>query len=259
MALNGIMSRNIHGEAGQAPLHLARLPARQGSDGQAGLIVLLIMVVVTTVAVSVSTRSVSELRISRQEQESTRTLNLAESGIEELLKENLDTILDGNDVTTGVRTVASTDINFKVEKKQSLQNIVLLEGHSVDIDVNGATNIGISWPSGSGCSLVVSLISDSNLERRVWKNGSCLGIGDPLVGSIDVTGYKNALIKAVGGSSTISVSRTCSTCTGAFLYELSSTATLADGSTRKVTVYKTPGSLPSIFDYVLFSGTSLTK
>jgi hypothetical protein len=241
MALNGIMVRNMSGQAGQA-----------------GLIVLLIMVVVTTVAVSVSTRSVSELRISRQEQESTRTLNLAESGIEDLLRDNLDTLLAGGSSTTGTRPIASSIITYSVEKKDNLDNYPLAVGHSVDIDLVDVDSLAIAW--NSGCSLVVTLINDSGLDRKVWKkDGICPGIGSTYTTPIVTTGYKKAVIKAIGVAAVVNLTRTCSgTCAGS-VYEVSSTATLADGSNRKVTVYKTPGSLPSIFDYVLFSGTSLEK
>jgi Tfp pilus assembly protein PilX len=245
MALNGIMPINMRGQAGQAPLHL-------GSEGQAGLIVLLIMVVVTTVAVSVSTRSVSELRISRQEQESTRTLNLAESGIEELLKRDLSS------ETSGTITIASNNVEYEVEKEQELLNYQLLRGHTVEVDLTNVDELTLTWVS--GCLLTVAVINGDNVTRNVVHNG-CSGIGTSVSSpyTFSVSGDK-ALIKAVGSNATITIGRSCSgTCSDAMVYEVSSTATLADGSTRKVTVYKTPGSLPSIFDYVLFSGTSLTK
>jgi len=64
----------------------------KGQRGQVGLVVLLVTVVLLTVGVSVASRSVTELQLSRQEQESTRALNLAESGIENLLAQDLATV-----------------------------------------------------------------------------------------------------------------------------------------------------------------------
>src|SRR4030067_2847347 len=53
--------------------------------GQVGMTVLLIMVVMVTIAVAVASRSVTNLNLTRLEQESTRSLDLAESGIDEIL------------------------------------------------------------------------------------------------------------------------------------------------------------------------------
>ena len=55
-------------------------------SGQALLIVLLVMAVVLTIGLSVVSRSVTDIKISQQEEESARALSAAEAGVEEALK-----------------------------------------------------------------------------------------------------------------------------------------------------------------------------
>jgi Tfp pilus assembly protein PilX len=246
MTFNGIMPRNMSKQTGQVLL-------RQGSEGQAGLIVLLVMVVVTTVAVSVSSRSVSELRISRQEQESTRTLNLAESGIEEILQQDLSTF-------SSTVNVAGTDIPYSITPQDTISNYELSQGHTLEIDVTGATALNLNW-TGDPSIVVVLIESNGTLTREVFKKNSSpagnIGIAQSLPYSYAFSGKVMARIKALYEPTLITVGRSGGT--NPLYYKVTTTATLADGSTRAVSVNKFPGSLPSIFDYVLFSGTSLTK
>ena len=54
-------------------------------SGQALLIILLVMAVGLTVALAIVSRSVTDIRISRQEEESARAFSAAEAGIEQAL------------------------------------------------------------------------------------------------------------------------------------------------------------------------------
>lgn len=56
--------------------------------GQVLLIVILIMVVVLTIALSLATRSITNTRLTSQDQDSKRALSAAEAGIEQALKKN---------------------------------------------------------------------------------------------------------------------------------------------------------------------------
>jgi Tfp pilus assembly protein PilX len=66
------------------PMKNSRL--KKGSSGQVLTIVLLLMAVLLTVALSVVSRSITDIRISRQEEESARAFSVAEAGIEASLK-----------------------------------------------------------------------------------------------------------------------------------------------------------------------------
>ena len=54
--------------------------------GQALLIVVLVMAVALTIGLAVVSRSITDIKISRQEEESARVFSVAEAGIEEALK-----------------------------------------------------------------------------------------------------------------------------------------------------------------------------
>ncbi|HUS59769.1 MAG TPA: hypothetical protein VMX76_00065 [Nevskiaceae bacterium] len=62
---------------------------KKSEFGQALLIVLLVMAVGLTMGLAVVSRSVTDIRISQQEEESARAFSAAEAGIEEALLENL--------------------------------------------------------------------------------------------------------------------------------------------------------------------------
>lgn len=59
--------------------------ARRATRGQALVVILLIMAVVLTIGLAVVSRSVTDIRLSRQEEESTRAFSAAEAGIEAAL------------------------------------------------------------------------------------------------------------------------------------------------------------------------------
>ena len=72
--------KNTTNQKGQAP-NLCK-----HSSGQALLIVVLVMAVALTIGLAVVSRSITDIKISRQEEESARVFSVAEAGIEEALK-----------------------------------------------------------------------------------------------------------------------------------------------------------------------------
>lgn len=58
---------------------------KQNSSGQALLIILLIMAVALTIGLSVISRSITDIRISQEQEESARVFSAAEAGLESLL------------------------------------------------------------------------------------------------------------------------------------------------------------------------------
>ncbi len=236
-------------------------------DGVVGLTVLLIMSVVMTIGLAVGTQSLSQQRQSRQEEESEKALNLAEAGIEELLSQDLD---------SGRLSVSDPSVQFSVVK-EALVDARLSAGHTLDVSLDGAnvTNISLSWETANACSgaaLIVSVIDDGNNVKR--------GAYDPCTSSprssngFESAGISSGMatielnstnllnpghdvkmrVKAVYADTAVSVS-------GANLpdqsYVVTTTATLDDGTTRTIQVRRSLPMLPSIFDYVLFSGTSI--
>jgi hypothetical protein len=82
---------------------LLKLPNRRknpsSEQGQAVLIILLIMAVVLTVGLSIVSRSVTDIKISQQAQESARTFWVAQAGLEKAIKANSSDADTLNDVS----------------------------------------------------------------------------------------------------------------------------------------------------------------
>lgn len=73
-------------QRGQARLHTLK----RSDSGQALLIVVLVMVVSLTIGLSVVSRSITNLRITKEEEQSQRAFSAAEAGVEQALKTGVD-------------------------------------------------------------------------------------------------------------------------------------------------------------------------
>ncbi len=243
----------------------------RSDSGQVGIIVLLIMVVMTTVGVSVASRSVSELKLSRQEEQSTRALDLAEGGAEKIIADI------GTYSGVGTVTVGSESVNYNVTAKNEITDMTVFEGHTIQVDLgNVATDLQVTWDNTGSCddnpAIVVALISDAaNVRRLFYGPEDCSSVRSDgstnvaldgstntyTTGSIPLATERMARIKVLYGPANVSV-------TGADLPPQVDVVNTSftnpnDGTTRAVQVNRLAGSLPSIFDYVLFSGGDLTK
>lgn len=79
--------------------------AKNSESGQAVLIILLIMTVILTIGLSVVSRSVTDVKISQQTQESARAFWVAQAGLEKAIKAN-----------AGITTETLNNINYSVSK-----------------------------------------------------------------------------------------------------------------------------------------------
>jgi len=87
------------------------------NSGQALLIILLVMAVGLTIGLAIVSRSVTDITISRQEEESARVFSVAEAGIEEALKAGASFPAEGIEVPLeGVTaTVRKSDLGGQLE------------------------------------------------------------------------------------------------------------------------------------------------
>ncbi len=69
------------------------------NSGQTLLIIVLIAAVILTVGLAVASYSITDIKISQQEEESARAFSAAEAGIEEALK--LGALPEGGSITVG--------------------------------------------------------------------------------------------------------------------------------------------------------------
>ena len=115
--------------------------------GQSLLVILLVMAVILTIGLAVASYSITDIKISQQEEESARAFSAAEAGIEESLKAGSATSVTVGEITANVTEAIqgdSQDFNFGESKFPSgeLANVWLI-GHTEE----GVLNPAISFPS----------------------------------------------------------------------------------------------------------------
>ena len=136
---------------------------KKSNSGQALLVILLIMAVALTIGLSVVSRSVTDIRLSQEQEESARAFSVAEAGLERLLAgqdlPNFST--EGFTITTGTVSLGGSGKNiFKFPKgiEAGKTQTVWLVAHDDDGNLNPAeaftgNQIEIFWGNeGQGAS-----------------------------------------------------------------------------------------------------------
>jgi len=243
-------------------------------SGQVGMTVLLVMVVMITVAIAVAERSISNLNLSRREQESTRSLDLAESGLDEIMSrvglvsgQVYSTIIPGTGKTAYV----------SVSNLNGINAMKVSEGHVLELNLGGlTTSLNISWPSfdcsaplDDASAIEVTLIKeDGSYYANRYAFDQCAtqrlngfqvvsdssGIVTATLGATVVSGYQMARIKVLYAPTYLTVEGA-----GLPVQGLKGVASASDTTetTTAVALSRYNGSLPSILDYVVFSGTTI--
>lgn len=237
--------------------------SKKSQSGQIALVVLLVMVVLLTVGLAVVSRSVTDIRISQETEESARAFSAAEAGIEEALKQDLSVWTGGDipvgDLTAQVSVMKTNSFETKIEKEETAE--VNLSDYSGDIEV--------SW-SGEGLELVLIYPQGGSYKINRWALkpiGSACGEGfeevSPTRKTISVpvlVDEKKVLrVRPICAAAIVTVSGVVDELPDQSYSIRSSTTIPETGQTRTVEVTKSLPILPPIFDYVLFSGTDLTK
>lgn len=249
-------------------------------SGQAGLVVLLLTVVMLTVGIAIASRATTDVTLSRQEEESNRTFNAAEAGVEEALSQNLN--FSGNTLNGSVNVDNDVTVNYTIDKVYTLETR-LFEGVSAQVDVNGATNsngLVLSWAKETACGqtpagLLVTVfgLSGGVTTTRTLGYKACGGTSDGLSEiSTNPSGelfrtvtislqtgdqfvrikplYNDTYIRVQGSGWTLPVQ----------YYRVRSVAENDLGNeTRAVQVNRTKSVAPAIFDFVLYSGSTIIK
>lgn len=244
-------------------------------SGQVAVVVLLIMVVLLTIGLSIATRTTQEVFLSQQQAESSRVFNAAETGVEDALSQDFNSL---SGTATDVATIDGVDVSYTITPSDTLETR-LTEGLSamVDLDQSVNGNLQILWaretPCNSKASLIFSVYYLTGGSTRVRH----IPVGPPGCGSdnfgnatnVNINGYtlrynlavtNNDLfvrIKSVYNDTHIQVA-------GSGLpdqfYRVRSEAsnTLGDEQ-RTIQVTRTLSVAPSIMDYAVYSGTSIVK
>ena len=262
---------------------------RATQSGQIGVVIILIMVVLLAVGLSLAARSSREVVLSTQEAESTRVFNAAEAGIERALSTDFTTIQQDT-TSSGPTTIPGTNstVDYSINRVRSLETR-LLEGMSARVLLSDGTapppaNVTIYWAKETKCndgpaSIIVSIYSmnkglanpyqvrhlayaacNNNDDMTVVGNGTGTG---PYFRGVTVPLQAIDLfmqVKTVYNDTHIRVTNT----TGATLpvqgYAIRSSAVSQLGSeNRVVEVNRSLPVAPSVMDYVVFSGSTVTQ
>ncbi len=248
----------------------------RSTSGQVGIIMLLITVVMLTVGISAVSRTTSDVNISSTNEQANRALDIAESNVEKALNGNLNNTTGPIATTSPDGTVAvQTNVVSKTNLETNVEQGVTV---GVDLTGNNGAPVNIQWAKESSCatqaSLVITILSNKAADpvRRYYvsppscrtSDGFMSPSGGPLTPGFKfrhtvATTSQDYLIRIrpVYNGSDIRVD-------GSSLNTQSYTVTsTAQNSTSKETkaveVTKTLPVAPSVLDYVLFSGTSITQ
>lgn len=252
----------------------------RNQPGQVGVIIVLIMSVLMTVGLSLAANTSKDVVTTTQEEESNRVFNAAEAGVEEALSGDLN--FQGESTSGTVDTINDVDVDFDITKLRSVETR-LFEGLSVGVDVTGVTDgqvLRVDFSRESDCgtqdiaSILISIYYDDAGTTRVRhltldgcnrntnfaqatvinENGYfrrrdvALETGDMFVRIKPLYADTHVRITSVGWQMPVQG------------YAVRSQAASQNGNeTRIVQVNRTLPAAPSIFDYALYSGTSIVK
>lgn len=272
---------------------------KRNSSGQALLIILLVMAVALTIGLSVVSRSITDIRISQEQEESARAFSAAEAGLESLLAGGDMPSIESFNIIPGEPIYLGDADHFIFPKEIRADNTqtVWLVDH-VDEDTLGTDfysgtdlefywgNKGLTGNDNTDPALEAVIIYESGgvyTTRRVAfdpKGGRSAGFTGATVGSHTLGGktfsFKARFIddrafptgndlyalrikllynaepqilgvKAFGDN--LPLQGTC--------YQVTAQSTTGTGIARKVEQCQFYPSLSGIFDYVLFSESSL--
>jgi len=230
-------------------------------SGQVALTVLLVMVVVLTIGLSLISHSVTDISISKDEEEAMRAFSAAEAGIEEALKQDDLAAWAPSTVTVGGTTATVTVSEEKDVKERSIE-----QNEFTNIDLNGPVNLTIAWGDDSVALEAVVYDTNNNVERYAYSLAGTCADGfwpaDPgPEATIDITNPNADLmrIRPLCGAATIDISvNSGSLPTQEYIVDSrAAVGGETEEKTSAIEVTRTVEALPSIFDYVLFSKGSL--
>ena len=245
----------------------------RGQKGQVVLVVLLIMAAVGTIVLSVASRSVVDVSLTKQEEEKIRAFSAAEAGIEDLLAQGLAVAPE-----SGESGEEEGDIQYEYEVsevggggggyeiKEPLKN-----GEAIQILLDGgADKVEICWgKSGQEPSAAeISVFKTGNVERYAYNasgitdnNGfdtAPAGGGYNACKDVNTEGASLMRVKILYNSAYLSVKPLEGGSLPAQAYKARVTASEGESSAA-VEVIQTVQVYAPVFDYVLWSGGRIVK
>lgn len=239
------------------------------SSGQVAVFVLLIMLLGLTVGLSVTSRTLQDLKQSSVSDQSSRAFSAAEAGVEYALQIGASTLVGSSPATT---TVGGSQVVYSVADAPPgafTSDGQVPKDETISVDLTGGTSANVCWmkTGEAEASLEITVYNSDNTATKYAVNRNGFVNGNNFLQSNGIppdSGYQSCennialaanakvmRIRPVYNPTTVKI-------TGANLpsqaYVVTSTAKTADQTTRAVQVTQSKGGLPSIFDYTLFSG-----
>lgn len=264
---------------------------RDHQSGQIGIIVVLIMVVLLTIGLSLASRTTKEVALSTQEEESTRVFNAAEVGVEQALSTNLAFAGDVYTSNPISPTGSNATVTYTINKQYQLE-MQIFQGVSATIQLTDTTHpappasLLIDWSKEVDCAtqapaaLLVSIYSvdktvtpaDVKVRYETYEPcGRGNGFGTALTVGVDANGYRNHATIPLAANDTFMRIKPVYNDTKMLVhpssgqmpvqsYAIRSSGNNNNGTeNRNVQVVRSLPTAPSIFDYVLFSGSTIVK
>lgn len=256
-------------------------------SGQVGLVLLVVMGVVMAIAMSLASRSLSDTVLSRQEQESSVAFRLAETGVESAL----NSIRTGS-LPAGLTALPGSGIfsgNYGISQLKTL-SLFVREGDVATLDLTGynpANPLLIKWTRrvdegenltcvGAGSGLAPSALevmtrqaAANTVTFNYYNPNGCAVAGNGFTVSSAGSGdYRSQVsfsvpvgttglrLRPLYADATVAVEAVNLPATQLYLIE-----SKAEGGDAKKEIQVTRGldAAPSIFDYALFSGSTIVK
>lgn len=153
-------------------------------EGQVLILVTLTMIVVLTVGLSIASRTITNLKISKQNEESQRAFQAAEAGIERTLKELVDQAETLSDTVTSFRTIYTN----------TAASSLLLNGGS-EVDQNIGIDVWLSdYPDYSDPSRFIGNVTIYWATQLSPNQDQCGGSGErekPAIEILLLTGTRS--------------------------------------------------------------------
>jgi len=237
--------------------------------GQVALVVLFIMAIMVTIGLSLISRSISDIDISKDEEQSMRAFSAAEAGIEEAFRiQDIQSWVD----TEQTITIDNINVNIDVQGITDNPQKSLSENEYMNIDLTGIDPgnppvVSVSWDNSNAAVEILLYNDDSTTQRYTLKGAgaSCVGgfdtVADPQSGQ-NISIPSNCVlmrIKPICNSTTVQVAVESGTIPTQE-YKIDSKAAVGpqqEQKTKRITATKSLPALPPIFDYVLFTNGGL--
>lgn len=212
------------------------------SKGQAIVVVLLVLAIALTLGISLANKTTSETSISTAQEESQKALQKAESGLEQVLSGGNSALVTNGTLSTNKIISPTLYSGESITVNTPTSGFKICSSVSdVDFEINKYTGVNIEKEFISS-----TLASDSTNTCPTNK---------PYIYSYTLSGNPDKIVIRVYNVSTSGVLLEIISNSGNFSNEGNVyTAKSIQGQTQKAIEVQERNDIPSIFDFVLFSG-----